>query len=103
MSNPTTRFPSEIAYFEVILPINHSIDSTERAREVVERYLYSGAILQVLIDQHGRDVFVVQVRVEAWTSNHRSFEQQLRNQKDRFLSGGYGSSDPLFFALTQAG
>jgi len=94
--NATIPLPVAVAYFTVRVPVNSTVVYGSDAREVIERYLYSGVeVTDVDIDMgdFNHPVYVVLVRVENWKSV-TDLTGRVQYQRDRLSSGLYSSTEP---------
>ena len=96
--------PSSVAYFTVTVPFSRTTDETEtprrdRAAEIVDRYLYRGSVTTIDTVPDA-EVFEVTVRREFWPGENPT--TALQNQRDRYTSGLYGTSEPVCYFPTFA-
>lgn len=85
--------PQVAAYFTVGVPISQANHNVDRATEIVTRYLYFGEVMRSAVSDDG-ETFTVLVRVEALTMGEA--ERQVTANRDRLMSGLYGSTDPRY-------
>jgi hypothetical protein len=87
--------PGAVALLKVRVPYNRA-ETEERAREIVERYAYSGQVVFSTLDDTDLDrvAWVVTLLLMDWMRSVDSFRTYTVDyQVNRFLSGGYPVSE----------
>jgi hypothetical protein len=89
-------YPTYTAYFSVGVPVDHANRETARAREIIARYLYGGA--EILGDVEVNDdltLFTATVVTLGYQTG-AELARRVQTQRDRFASGLYPTTDPMF-------
>ena len=92
------QVPEYVAYFTVGVQVSQADNRDERAKEIVDRYLFSGEVVDVELSED-YETFLVQVRVEG--DQCASLSRRVTANRDRLMSGLYPSTQPAF--LTRFG
>lgn len=94
----TTALPAPVyvAYFTVGIPVDGADRRSERAAEIVARYLYSPAeIAGEVVLSDDVETFLVPVRIETSGTN-RELAGMVEANRGRLASGLYATTDPRY-------